>query len=178
MLMNLAFLPQLMGGEKDQGRSDFGPAQGARADRYTAQDEQKNGVREPPASSGSPSEGAPANRDWSGFLRFVGSSHNKVLPNLHMVQGQRNGDRLELSCPGYMAQRLQDQTKMAWLKERVREYFGTSMHIQICQMGGENGRDEQELKKKILSEPAVQEAITRFSARVVKVQPAQPEDKA
>ena len=175
MLMNLAFLPQLMGVEAEQGNpapvSLKRPA-GAPQNEGKEKDNKAQKPSVSQACSASSPEGAQYNRDWPGFLRFVRSNQDKVLPNLHMVQGRKNGDRLELSCPGYMTQRLQDDNKMAWLKERVKEYFGAPMHIEICQMGGEKGLEGQELKKKILNEPSVQEAMEKFSARVVDVQPS------
>ncbi|MDZ7762612.1 MAG: DNA polymerase III subunit gamma/tau [Desulfovermiculus sp.] len=180
MLMNLAFLPQLMGMEQDQGRPGSASGKQSGGGQQNSRAGQTNRVQEPPASQNSSdvrSEDTQSNRDWSGFLHFVRSSQDKVLPNLHMVQGRLHGDRLELSCPGYMTQRLQDQNKMAWLKERVQEYFGSSLHIEICQIGGGNGREGQELKKKILNQPSVQEAIEKFSARVVEVQSLNQEDR-
>jgi hypothetical protein len=128
---------------------------------------QKNGGKRysDPSSAG--------DKIWKDFVASVQSGKDKILPHLHLIQGRLDGNQLELRCPVYMAQRLQDQNKMHWLRERVNEYFGSNVQINVCPMEGSREQNVQELKKKILNEPAVKEAIAQFGAKVVDVEVGQ-----
>lgn len=173
MLMNLAFLPDLVGIEEagcpGSGSKDHAGQEAAKSRK----EQPEKGVQEPLGAQNSQSVYAEKEKkgDWQGFVHSLRSSHDKSLPNLHLVQGQLNGDRLELHCPGYMAQRLQSSAKMAWLQERAKAYFGFEVKIHVCQLTTEQGKNAQDRKKKILSEPAVKEAIEQFAAKVVDVEP-------
>ena len=184
MLMNLAFLPELVsldqedpgnrGSRPASARVKTGPGSVAEGGAQHASQAQVPGVQpraEPPEAG----DGGSGKRDWNGFLGFVQESKRGVLPNLHMVKGSLNGDRLQLICPGFLAQRLQDRDKRAWLQDQIATYFGNSLNIEIQQEGGVPQEDGPSLKKKILNEPAVQEALEHFAARVVDIQPHHPE---
>ncbi len=176
MLVNLAFLPELIGvGQAGSGskpkpgrrQEGDGEAKRVRGMQAVSGPGQKNGGK---GYSGPSSAGG---QNWKDFVTSVQSRKDKVLPHLHLIQGRLEGDQLELRCSGYMAQRLQDQNKMHWLRERVNEYFGSNVQINVHQMEGNEEQNVQELKKKILNEPAVKEAIAQFGAKVVDVQVGQ-----
>lgn len=172
MLMNLAFLPELVG--VGQSGSGLGvkpaPRQGGGEEHrhHGVQTQSETGQKKaghqhtsiPPAKT----------KSWKDFVSSVQSRKDKVLPYLHMIDGRLNGDQLELRCPGYMAQRLQDQNKMNWLRDRVNEYFGSRVQINVYQIKGNGDQNVQELKKKILNEPVVKEAIAQFGAKIVDVE--------
>ncbi|MFP4049885.1 MAG: DNA polymerase III subunit gamma/tau [Desulfovermiculus sp.] len=181
MLMNLAFLPELVGVGQEMSNPGPGTASGKKhsQDGSGRRSGQDVSGPEPEQSSGdSPavSKCLDGEKSWQGFVRSLRSGKEKVLPNLHLVQGQMEGNHLKLHCPGFLAQRLQDRDKMAWLQKRVDAYFGSGLKISICQQGNDAGRDFQQRKKKIEDEPVVKEAIEQFSARVVDIQPAGPEN--
>ncbi len=181
MLMNLAFLPELVGvGQEKSGPGPgVDPGKGHRQDdpgQRSGQDVAGPNSGRAPAASPAASVSQDGEKSWQGFVRTLRAGKEKVLPNLHLVQGRMEGNHLELHCPGFLAQRLQDQDKMAWLQKRVEAYFGSGLEISICQQGADAGRDFQERKKKIEDEPVVKEAIEQFSARVVDIQPAGPEN--
>jgi DNA polymerase-3 subunit gamma/tau len=173
MLMNLAFLPELIGVGQAADASKTKPGQGDGAAsrrhgvRAASGPGQKNGGKRysDPSSAG--------DKIWKDFVASVQSGKDKILPHLHLIQGRLDGNQLELRCPVYMAQRLQDQNKMHWLRERVNEYFGSNVQINVCPMEGSREQNVQELKKKILNEPAVKEAIAQFGAKVVDVEVGQ-----
>jgi DNA polymerase-3 subunit gamma/tau len=176
MLMNLAFLPELVGVGQEGGSA---PSRRKKAPGSQAEGKKRapGGTPEAGPASGAERESgngaSTGSRDWEGFLASVRARKDKPLSHLHLIQGHANGSRLELYCPGYMAQRLQDRDKVAWLQERAEEYFGSRMEIRVCRMDQGGTQNQQEGKKKILNEPMVQEAIERFAARIVDVQTEQ-----
>lgn len=181
MLMNLAFLPELLGIGQKRCNSGSGAAPGTgqrqgdsdqRSGQEAASPEPEQSLEASPAAS----DGQDGEKTWQGFVRTLRAGKEKVLPNLHLVQGRMEGNHLKLHCPGFLAQRLQDRDKMAWLQKRVEAYFGSGLEISICHQGNDTGQDFQQRKKKIEDDPVVKEVIEQFSARIVDVQPTGPKN--
>ncbi len=111
-------------------------------------------------------------KDWQHFLSYIKSKSNgKTLPNLHLVKGIIKGDVLELYCPQFLDKRLIEKDKFQYLSGLVQEYFNSPMQIKILRNQENQNITELDLKKKVLNDPIIKNAIDEFQAKILEVKP-------
>jgi len=112
----------------------------------------------PPADSG---------RDWNGFLQFMAGKQTKGLPGFRLSKGRIEGNTVRVTCPNYLVKRMQDSERYQKLLELVREYFGGEVDLQLECENSNSGTSD--LKSKVMSDPAVQNVLQQFQAKVVEI---------
>jgi DNA polymerase-3 subunit gamma/tau len=175
LLLNIAHLPELVfvhsqpqpqrtGSSSTGTTAGGGQSRPARTEVGSADDAGTGG-----ASSG---PGRSSARDWDGFVAFAKDRGNgQQLPSLWHVRGRIEGDSLVIRCPSFWYTRMQEKGGQAILERLAREYFERAMEVRLEVDQGNGGQNIPELKKKVLSDPNVQEVMERFKAKVVEVRP-------
>jgi DNA polymerase-3 subunit gamma/tau len=116
-------------------------------------------------------------KTWDGFLQFLREEKNGVhLPNLQCVRSVFQQDRLELYCPNFLCERLQDETRYQTLKEKIQKYFDQVNEVCVYYDASEEKPSYQELKKKVMAKPLVQEVMNEFKAKIVDIKPREPRE--
>jgi len=106
-------------------------------------------------------------RDWQGFLRFLKEREIQGLPGFRLSTGRVEGNTVRVTCPGYLAKRMRDPERYQRLLALAREYFGSEVTLELeCESGGSGVAD---LKSRVMSDPAVQDVLQQFQAKVVEI---------
>jgi len=107
-------------------------------------------------------------RDWQGFLRFLARKETQGLPGFRLSKGRMEGDTIRVTCPNYLVQRMQEPERYQKLLSLAREYFGREVSLELeCENGSTSGASD--LKSRVMNDPAVQDVLQQFQAKVVEI---------
>jgi DNA polymerase-3 subunit gamma/tau len=176
LLLNIAHLKELVFVNRQAGREQGGGRPpGTGSSNRPGPGPPASGPGRPKASQEPPGGGEKASsggRDWSGFIAYVRQSGNgQQLPNLARAAGRLEGERLIVRCPAFWYERMREKRGFEVLERLAGEYFGRQ--VAVCpEVDQKNGTQSlPELKKKVMSDPNVQEVMQRFKAKVVEIRP-------
>ena len=148
-------------GESEQATSGDAP-QTEREDASLHPDSSPEPSLEP-----SPEPPADSKRNWDGFLQFMAGKETKGLPGFRLSKGKIEGNTVRVTCPNYLVKRMQDQERYQRLLDLVREYFGREVDLELqCENNSSNTSD---LKARVMNDPAVQNVLQQFQAKVVEI---------
>jgi DNA polymerase-3 subunit gamma/tau len=120
-----------------------------------------------PSLEPSPEPSADSKRNWDGFLQFMAGKETKGLPGFRLSKGKIEGNTVRVTCPNYLVKRMQDQERYQRLLDLVREYFGREVDLELqCENNSSNTSD---LKARVMNDPAVQNVLQQFQAKVVEI---------
>jgi hypothetical protein len=109
-----------------------------------------------------------SSRDWQGFLRFLARKETKGLPGFRLSKGRVEGNTIRVTCPNYLVQRMEDPQRYKKLLSLAREYFGREVEVELeCENNSASGAAD--LKSRVMNDPAVQDVLQQFQAKVVEI---------
>ncbi len=104
-------------------------------------------------------------KDWPGFLSFLKKSQkDKEFPNIKIVNAQIKGNKITLTCPGFLANRLEE--RLDKLKELIEKYFDKKMEIELIREQQNMIGEKERIKKQFLQHPKIKKIIEEFDAKV------------
>ncbi len=180
LLLNIAFLPDLLPidelGQVDKSAPfvqevESGKAGGQVMARETESgDSGREGIEE--EISVDERNGCEGTKTWQGFVQSLRNEKNGVcLPNLQCVKSVFRQQKLELYCPNFLFERLQEKTRYQTLKEKVRQYFDHINDIAVYTDDQGDRPSYQDWKKKVMNKPLVQDVLNEFQAKIVDIKP-------
>jgi len=177
LLLNIAFLPDLMPIDdfEEIDQSDFGhqnSEQGG-AEKWTTGSDKSSiekGAKEEKLAQSLNSTGC--TKTWDGFIKSLKNEKNEsYLPNLHCVKSVFRQERLELYCPNFLSERLQENRRYETLKEKLQEYFDNIDEVVIYTNEQDDQSSYQDWKERVLNKPLVQDVMQEFQAKIVDIKP-------
>jgi len=177
LLLNIAFLPDLMPIDdfEEIDQSDFGhqnSEQGG-AEKWTTGSDKSSiekGAKEEKLAQSLNSTGCV--KTWDGFIKSLKNEKNEsYLPNLHCVKSVFRQERLELYCPNFLSERLQENRRYETLKEKLQEYFDNIDEVVIYTNEQDDQSSYQDWKERVLNKPLVQDVMQEFQAKIVDIKP-------
>ena len=187
LLLNLAYLPDLLPVKQLQPEASRAPESGGPAPK--SNQARPDNAR---SSSGGPEKAEPASGktpqlpdsgpetasmvssgaslDWKGFLDYFNEKSNGTsLPNLNQCTGHIRDNVLEIDCTSFLAGLLKNSKKMQALKNMADEYFQSDMQVRLQSEPEKTPRKPADLKQSIRKNPRVQTMLRDFQARIIDV---------
>jgi DNA polymerase-3 subunit gamma/tau len=181
LLLNLAYLPQLLSLEDASATSTAGSGgSGGGPSPRPAPRPAPAAPAAPPVRRAAPSSAAPAPaepepapaapasdgpRTWEGFKAFYAERNGACPMTLQKSDAAVEDDRVVVDCPN---QAVCDQLRENGVARLASEYFGPSRPVEF-RYADVKRKTHQDLKAEVESHPAVASLKERFGARVVNV---------
>ncbi|HMB30711.1 MAG TPA: hypothetical protein VKN82_02685, partial [Desulfohalobiaceae bacterium] len=177
LLLNIAFLPDLMPiddfEEIDQSGFGHQNSEQGGAEKWTTGSDKSSiekGAKEEKLAQSLNSTGCA--KTWDGFIKSLKNEKNEsYLPNLHCVKSVFRQERLELYCPNFLSERLQENRRYETLKEKLQEYFDNIDEVVIYTNEQDDQSSYQDWKERVLNKPLVQDVMQEFQAKIVDIKP-------
>lgn len=175
LLLNLAYLPSLVsvqelkGGASGEGSYSGESSSSGYQSAGSTQDDEVLPDRGDKEKEGLEAQSSGRNAaDWEGFLRFLEQKEVSGLPGFRLSRAEIGEDKITVTCPNFLARRMEDFERYNRILELAGQYFGRRMELEFfCSTKAppENGN----LKEKVMNDPAVQSVLQEFGAKVVEV---------